>query len=210
MIHDSRNPYYRSPIGAVPTSSIVKLALDIEAEDRINIADIESVKIYLWRESHGGSVESLQQSEWDERHYFINLTVPEDGGLIWYYFIVKLIDEQIIYYGNNTLQMGGLGQKSDRIPTSYQITVFKKGTKTPDWFKQSVMYQIFPDRFYRSGNTIPQKEHAVFHCNWNDPPMYYLDSDLKQIIAYDYYGGNIQGVKEKLSYLKELGISVIY
>lgn len=72
------------------------------------------------------------------------------------------------------------------------------------------MYQIFPDRFYRSGNNIPQKKHAVLHCDWNEPPMYYLDPDTKNVITYDYFGGNIQGIKEKLSYLKDLGISVIY
>lgn len=71
------------------------------------------------------------------------------------------------------------------------------------------MYQIFPDRFYRSGNNIPQKKHAVLHCDWNEPPMYYLDPDTKNNHS-DYFGGNIQGIKEKLSYLKDLGISVIY
>ena len=40
--------------------------------------------------------------------------------------------------------------------------------------------------------------------------MYYLDPDTKNVITYDYFGGNIQGIKEKLSYLKDLGISVIY
>ena len=70
------------------------------------------------------------------------------------------------------------------------------------------MYQIFPDRFYRSGNNIPQKKHAVLHCDWNEPPMYYLDPDTKNVITYDYFGGNIQGIKEKLSYLKDFGATV--
>ena len=106
--------------------------------------------------------------------------------------------------------MGGEGVVETNVPTSYQITVYKADAKTPDWFKKSVMYQIFPDRFYRSGNEIPQKPYAVFHCDWNDPPMYYVDPDTRQVIAYDFFGGNFKGIQEKLGYLKNLGISVIY
>ena len=210
MIHNSRNPYYRSPMGAVATHSRVHLAIDIEESDNINTKDIDCVKIHLWREAHGGSYEELKMSAWSKTHYIIDLEMPEDGCLVWYYFIVKLNDGKNIYFGNNDDKMGGLGKMSHNVPPSFQITVFKAGIKTPDWFKQSVMYQIFPDRFYRSGEFLPKKKYAVYHCNWNDPPMYYLDPDTRQVMAYDYYGGNIKGIKEKLSYLKDLGISVIY
>ena len=210
MIHNSRNPYYRSPMGAVATHSRVHLAIDIEESDNINTKDIDCVKIHLWREAHGGSYEELKMSAWSKTHYIIDLEMPEDGCLVWYYFIVKLNDGKNIYYGNNDDKMGGLGKMSHNVPPSFQITVFKAGIKTPDWFKQSVMYQIFPDRFYRSGEFLPKKKYAVYHCNWNDPPMYYLDPDTRQVMTYDYYGGNIKGIKEKLSYLKDLGISVIY
>ena len=114
------------------------------------------------------------------------------------------------YYGNNPEQLGGMGTLYDHVPPSFQITVFNKGAKTPDWFKHAVMYQIFPDRFSRDGNAIIEKRGAVFHASWQDDPCYYKDPDTKEIVAYDFFGGNLKGIEKKLDYLKGLGISVIY
>lgn len=206
LLHNSQNPYYRSPRGAVPTESTVRLALDITDKD----LKVESVKLYTWQESLGATYRKMTPSPWDEYHYIVDLQMPEEGCLVWYYFVVRLEDESLIYYGNNESQMGGVGKEEKNVPKSYQITVYKADTKTPDWFKKAIMYQIFPDRFYRSGNEIPKKPYAVFHCDWNDPPMYYVDPDTRQVIAYDFFGGNFRGIEEKLDYLKDLGISVIY
>lgn len=204
LMHNSQSPYYRSPRGAVPTDSTVRLAIDV--------ADlkIQSVKLYTWQESLGATYRKMVPSSWDENHYIIDLKMPEDGCLIWYYFVIKQEDESLIYYGNSHGQMGGVGKTEKNVPTAYQITVFKADAKTPDWFKKSVMYQIFPDRFYRSGTELPQKPYAVLHCDWDNPPMYYVDPDTRQVIAYDFFGGNFKGIEEKLDYLKDLGISVIY
>ena len=206
ILHNSQSPYYRSPRGAVPTDTTVRLALDITDEK----LKVESVKLYTWQESLGATYKKMMPSAWDENHYIIDLQMPEEGCLVWYYFVIRLEDESLIYYGNSSGQMGGIGKAQKDVPTAYQITVFKADAKTPDWFKKSVMYQIFPDRFYRSGNELPQKPYAVFHCDWNDPPMYYVDPDTRRVIAYDFFGGNFKGIEEKLDYLKDLGISVIY
>ena len=206
LLHNSQNPYYRSPRGAVPTDSTVRLALDITDKN----LKVESVKVYTWQETLGASYKKMEPSAWDENHYIVDLQMPEEGCLVWYYFIVRLEDESLLYYGNSQEQMGGEGKVEKTVPTSYQITVYKADAVTPDWFKKAVMYQIFPDRFYRSGNEIPQKPYAVFHCDWNDPPMYYVDPDTRQVIAYDFFGGNFKGIQEKLGYLQNLGISVIY
>lgn len=227
MFHNSQNPYYRNPLGAVATKTTVRLALDVDEQitlkehsnehnelfwqaGLVEGSKIKSVKLHTWQECCGASYYTMIPASWDSKHYFIDLPMPEEGCLVWYYFVVEFIDGRIVYYGNNQEQWGGIGQMQDNPPPSYQITVFKAGAKTPDWFKHAVMYQIFPDRFYRSGTKLAQKKQAVFHCDWNDPPMYYMDKATGQIIAYDYFGGNIQGVREKLSYLKDLGISVIY
>ncbi len=63
----------------------------------------------------------------------------------------------------------------------------------PDWPKKQIIYQIFPDRFKRSGNDNIAKN------SWGELP----DSD-------SLYGGNLQGIINKLDYLKNLGITSIY
>ncbi|MEQ8172640.1 MAG: glycoside hydrolase family 13 protein [Candidatus Eremiobacterota bacterium] len=85
------------------------------------------------------------------------------------------------------------------------------GFKTPDWMKHAVVYQIFPDRFFdgnpennvKKGEYIYLGAEAYTHKNWTDLP----DNPTK---CADFFGGDLQGIKAKLPYLKDLGITAIY
>lgn len=84
------------------------------------------------------------------------------------------------------------------------------GFTTPKWAKGAVMYQIFVDRFYNgdTGNDVQtgeyfyigDKTHKVEE--WQKPPS---PMDVRS-----FYGGDLQGVWDKLDYLQELGVDVIY
>ncbi len=206
--HNSQNIYYRSTVGAAEAGSQVRLGIRINTQEII-----KQVLLHTWADGAGEKWSTLTTRDRDdaqEKFYSLVVTMPEKGGLLWYYFIIVTADKTY-YYGNNPEQLGGVGELyQDYAPPAYQITVYKKGAKTPDWFKHTIMYQIFPDRFCREGNEIIEKRGAVFHASWKDEPAYYKDPDTNEIIAYDFYGGNLRGVESKLDYLKELGISVIY
>ena len=206
--HNSHNVYYRSTIGAAEAGSKVRLGLRIHTE-----LAIKQVLLRLWQERKGETLVPLQaknHAEGSEDYFFsTELEMPEKGCILWYYFIINT-SQGTCYYGNNPEMLGGKGDLYDNVPYSYQITVYNKGARTPDWFKHSVMYQIFPDRFHRHGNALIPKKGAVYHADWEDDPCYYKDPDTKEIVAYDFFGGNLKGIEEKLDYLKELGISVIY
>ena len=90
----------------------------------------------------------------------------------------------------------------------YQLLVYAEDFVTPAWFKGGIMYQIFPDRFARSGNTQPE-EGKLLHKNWNECPEYRPDEHGK-IRNNDFFGGNFQGITEKLDYLKSLHVTAIY
>ena len=68
ILHNSQSPYYRSPRGAVPTDTTVRLALDITDEK----LKVESVKLYTWQESLGATYKKMMPSAWDENHYIID------------------------------------------------------------------------------------------------------------------------------------------
>ena len=68
---------------------------------------------------------------------------------------------------------------------------------TPDWVKDTVWYQIMPDRFCR-GDMNPKKYPLR---KWKDH---------KNIHFWDFYGGDLKGITEKLPYLQKLGITGIY
>ncbi|PYE54852.1 glycoside hydrolase family 13 protein [Deinococcus yavapaiensis] len=67
--------------------------------------------------------------------------------------------------------------------------------KTPDWVKDAVFYQIFPDRFAKS-ERVPKATHLQA---WGDAPH-----------PHKYQGGDLLGVVEKLDYLQSLGVNAIY
>ncbi|MBQ6569194.1 MAG: glycoside hydrolase family 13 protein, partial [Clostridia bacterium] len=102
-----------------------------------------------------------------------------------------------------------LGEISDGY-NPWQLTVYKEEFKTPDWLAGGVLYQIFPDRFYKSGKqheNIPADRKI--HENWNDSPDW-MPNELGKITNNDYFGGDLAGITEKLDYIKSLGITCIY
>ena len=205
--HNSQDQYYRCPLGAVEAGTAIRLRL------RLNIREaVEKVIVRTWWRGVGEKLFELQIPEkklGEECVYSAQLTAPGEGCLFWYYFIV-VTGSRTLYYGNAPDHLGGFGVCSDTVPASFQITVYDVGAKTPDWFKHTVMYQIFPDRFCRKGSAMVEKTGAVYHASWMDSPFYYKDVDTREIVAYDFFGGNLAGIQQKLSYLKELGISVVY
>ena len=88
----------------------------------------------------------------------------------------------------------------------YQITVYDKNFKTPDWAKRAIFYQIFPDRFCRVGDT---PFHGIKR-EWNSEPFYKKEQFGGEYLSNDFFGGNFKGIIKKLGYLKDLGINAIY
>ena len=92
----------------------------------------------------------------------------------------------------------------------FQLTVYGKEYYTPDFLKGGVMYQIFPDRFCKSGKThenIPSDR--VIREDWGGTP-YYKPDENGHVWNNDYFGGDFAGIQSKLDYLEGLGVTCIY
>jgi len=74
----------------------------------------------------------------------------------------------------------------------------------PDWIKSSVFYQIFPDRFAKSGQKHETPDWA-YPRDWNEPP-----SGRSKYTGRELYGGDLMGVEQHLDYVSELGVNGIY
>lgn len=194
IYHNSFNDIYRSPSGAIPEGT--ELVLFIKTEE-----EYDSCKLRLWTHE---DKENLYEMKKMEMGFQIN-TSFEKMGICWYYFILTK-DNKVTYYCCKDSFTGGEGKVTSSIEGSFQITVYDRNLKTPDWYKKSIMYQIFPDRFNRRGIIETEDKGRRIHYNWNEKPDY-LDTGGAN---YDFFGGNFNGVKDKLQYLKELGIDVIY
>ena len=209
IFHDSQNIKYRSPFGAVPTGTVVTLRLKASG----NILP-QSASLRLFRDGEETVIGMSPKPTSDNGIiYTAEADVGSNPCLIWYDFIADY-GEKKLYYSNSRGGLGGAGKVTDEpAANSYQITVYDKDFHTPDWFKDKIMYQIFPDRFYGSheNNSIPKKreEYTIHHDRYE--PLSFARHPFEDGPACnDFYGGNLNGIKEKLPYLKSLGIGVIY
>lgn len=206
ILHHSQNAAYRSPLGAVPTGSRVKLCILAESD-----TPIQSVTLRLFC----GQTESQIPMEpvGGSALYTATIAVGDTPCLIWYDFILTASD-RTYYYCNNPERLGGEGSLSDTPSANgYQITVYDQSYQTPDWFRGRIMYQIFPDRFWgeHPDGIIPQKraEYAI-HYDRYEPLAGHRHPFEDGPACDDFYGGNLKGIQAKLPYLQSLGVGVLY
>ena len=131
-------------------------------------------------------------------------TAPGEGELCWYVFRLTRWDGTLSYLGKKGLRPDRDGAER------WQLTVYED-TATPDWFGRGVTYQIFPDRFRRTGT--PDVSGMVgrrwLHESWDDQPVFRPDED-GQITNRDFFGGSLAGITEKLDYLQSLSVTTLY
>lgn len=131
--------------------------------------------------------------------YYEYVIVAEEKPRYYYFKVVKA--EESCYYNR-------LGVVSGQ-PAEHRFCI-TPGFHTPEWAKGVVMYQIFVDRF-RRGN----EDNDVQSCEYVyiGRPVYHVEDWGKNPSTMDvgcFYGGDLQGVWDKLDYLQYLGIEVIY
>lgn len=119
---------------------------------------------------------------------------------LFYYFEIQ-VENDIYYYDKR-------GVACDRQALwSFGIV---PGFHAPDWAKGAVIYQIFVDRFYNGdpSNDVEKREYiyikegTVKVTEWNRYP--------EAMDVREFYGGDLQGVMDKLDYLESLGVDAIY
>ncbi len=125
-----------------------------------------------------------------------------------HYFCFKLIINQVEQWIKNDVKKKCVTMSNGNIPY-WTITVYERDFSTPDWAKGKIMYQIFPDRFFQSKKYIPSKISNRVTKKWGDMPNWAPEKD-GEIHNNDYFMGNLKGIEEKLDYLEELGVEIIY
>lgn len=143
------------------------------------------------------------------------MMMKESSDEVFDYYAIdyQLENEKISYYFE--INVGKVTGYYDvrglnREVNEYYDFVVIPGFKTPAWAKGAVMYQIYIDRFCNSdpSNDILTNEYRYIGENvthvedWNKYPA--------QMGVREFYGGDLQGVLDKMDYLQELGIEVIY
>ena len=204
--HDSHHPFFRQPFGAVPCGTRVTLRLQVRSR-----IPIQSVTLRLWKNEAGEERIPMTPLKGPEGFYETMIEINA-VRILWYYFIVEG-PRTTGYYSKGPDNFGGPGRFADHPGHAYQITAYRPDFKVPDWFREGIMYQIFPDRYHRSeGSEVYQKKtnKPLVYKVWGEAPEHRPDPDTGKILNNDFFGGNLRGILEKLDYLKSLGVTILY
>jgi alpha-glucosidase len=81
----------------------------------------------------------------------------------------------------------------------------------PDWVHQAIFYQIFPDRFANGEPANdPRPEEFEFHGHRPRTFPWGASPPKDQPFPIVFYGGDLQGVHQRLDYLQDLGVTALY
>ena len=211
--HVTSKSEYRSPLGAVQLGGTVVLGIDVWGEDAVGAT------LRVWTDERGEELLPMEGAcEGDHVHYSASYT-PAQTGVVWYSFDLAASDGATWRYGAREGWTTGEGDFAYGNPPSFQLTVYVPRQTQPDWYKNGIVYQVFPDRFARGADWRERAEKAlaahregparVLVEDWDTPPAYKKSED-GDILEWDFYGGTLRGVREKLDYLADLGVTVIY
>ena len=149
-----------------------------------------------------GNYDSRPMQRGADGKFFVPITFDNIGV---YFYRFRFFDNQ----GEKIFYRAADGSSTPEPPFDWQQTVYSPDYKTPDYIKGGVIYQIFPDRFYKANTMLPKQYEDRVYVDWNDEPIF-ANGSVGRVINNDYFGGNLVGIAEKLPYLKSLGVTVIY
>ncbi len=212
--HVTSSLEYRDPFGAVRLGSSVTLRIDVWDEPEA------TAQLRIWTEKDGEQFIDMEPAPLGDGIRFTASYTPETSQIIWYRFEITAENGDVWRYGALPDRSTGEGDFSYGEPPSFQITCYDViRSEFPEWYKEGVVYQIFPDRFARGDDWEERSKEAMkLHTkgpkralveDWYKAPVYERDEDGK-ITQWDFYGGTLEGIREHLDYLESLGVTVLY
>ncbi|MCC0706597.1 glycoside hydrolase family 13 protein [Clostridioides sp. ES-S-0190-01] len=208
--YNSWDKNFKAPFGALKFDE--ELMINVKVNEGYNV---ESISLEINKEDESKTIilnEELNNNTL-RKYFYCKVGKFDTTGVYFYYF--KVIAEingekKTVFYGKNR-ENGYTCEYNYNDINKYQITVYRD-FKVPNWYKEGVLYHIFVDRFNngnRNGKVDNPKKNSFIYGNWDDIPMYIKDN-RGDIIRWDFHGGNLRGIINKLGYLKKLGVSILY
>ena len=200
-IYRSQDPSYKTPFGAVREGTTVTFTLRVPTG-----FGCTTPYLLLHRDGEQSSLFPLTKRATENgRDVFTVSHTFESTGLYFYFFD--------LYTGYRKLFCGHMGESymTTERGREWQLTVFDRHFETPECIRGGVIYQIFPDRFYEStpNRSMPFRDR-VYRPDKEGEPFFWPTEQENGYLNMDYYGGDLEGICQKLPYLESLGVTMIY
>lgn len=199
-LYNSWDASYKSPFGALRQTQSCQFSICLPEDTVLDYSPVLVVFRTGFKERFLPM--NFVATENGSNRYTVTFR-PKYAGIHYYYFAYT--SGSIRHYikrgdaCHGTLDMGEM----------FQLTVFAQHYQTPQFLKGGILYQIFPDRFCNSGKPHENVPTDRVMRNWGELPYYRPDQNGR-VWNNDYFGGDLEGIRSKLDYLKELGVTCIY
>lgn len=189
----------KSPKGAVIKGTSVTYTLKVSKFDCP-----KNAYFVVHQDGNSTQYKEMKKEYTDEKYVNYSYTCTfEDVGLYWYHFEVAYNDYSIKLIRNDNLDIMESPADSDYL----QLVINNESTAS-ETFKKGIIYHIFVDRFNRVGE-VTSRNGLNLIDDWEQPLCYEYDEKGDRVNR-NCYGGNFQGIIEKLPYLKSLNVKTIY
>ena len=201
ILFDSKKTEYKSPFGCLTPGQVCRLTIHIPITVKTT-----AVAVCMERDNGGPYQEVAmirEKTAGDYDHWQGEFSLPETGLFFYYFRITGHTGTfRLFKYGNDTnMEDGG----------KWQLSCIPEDFTTPQWAKGAVIYQILPDRFCKAGNCdlTGKLEPYLVHESWDEEVAWQPD-ETGTVLNNDFYGGNFQGITEKMDYIASLGVGIVY
>jgi glycosidase len=208
VYYDSRDSYYRSPIGFVyrignVTGDVVPPDENVTIRIRVYENDVTAVKLRVWK-SYAASEQifDMTKENADGTYEWWKVTIPAPNTVEDYWYFFQLIDgTDYDSYSDDSVRDGGVGQMYDAnwLPGNDYLLAYRSPPPANDP-QSMVIYQIVTDRFYDgdNSNNDPAESSGLYDPRRENGNWKY------------YWGGDLAGIENKIDYIKGMGVTGIW
>lgn len=198
---NSRDKYYKSNISAIATDFNEHLRIVVPRAFKCSAAFLVVKKEGEDYVRYGMFWAGINSNDFENWELHFSATTP---GLYWYHFELETP------WGINVLGNAGRGMgEFGKVDCDFQQTVYDKYFQTPSFLKGGLIYQIFPDRFFKSEKLKKNVPKSRVMRSWGEEP-FWKEEQMNGVWNNDYFGGDLKGIEEKLPYISSLGVTCIY
>ncbi len=201
ILFDSKQLIHKDPFGTLTPGQECRLSIHIPAE--VHATAVTCVIL----EENGSPSQRIPlalSSQKGAYELFEGRFALADQGLYFYYFhIVHDTGEFRLFKEGDDANM----EKGDL----WQVSCVPGEFHTPDWARGATIYQVFPDRFHKAGTVdlAGKLEPYYVHPYWYEEVLWQPTAQ-GEVLNNDFFGGNFQGITEKMDYIASLGTTILY
>ena len=201
ILYDSKKLQHKTPFGPLAANQSCTLTLHVPSTVQ---ATMVSCIINRDFGNHAMNVDLPFVKKEGLYDIFQGTFSMYDTGLYFYYFYISqpFGGFRLFKQGDDTNMEAG---------DMWQLSVIPESFTAPDWAKGAIIYQVFPDRFNKSGSVdlTGKLEPYTVHKYWHEE-VEWKPTPEGIVLNNDFYGGNFKGITEKLDYIASLGATILY